>query len=146
MDWGWLWDFDLCMDFYQDQELKANWSIPNSRKGCVQYMAFAPTSKGDLQAGRRRGQSQGWEGGTGKGHGWGPHAALHKASLAHGIFPMPMGILWFLLLGSRDPFWDGVWLDGRLKAQPQDVQGLKQLSCSTDPTWSPPNCFWLVSF
>lgn len=24
IDRGWLWDFDLRMDFYQDQELKAN--------------------------------------------------------------------------------------------------------------------------
>lgn len=75
----------------------------------------------------------GWEGGTGKGHGWGPHAALHKASLANGIFPMPMESLWFLLLGSRDPFWDGIWPEEHLKAQAHGVQGFEAAELQHGP-------------
>lgn len=91
-------------------------------------MAFAPTSKGDLRAGRRGGSSftakvrtgSGWEGGAGQGDSWGRHAALHKASLVNGFFPMRTEILWFRLLVSRqrarvwasggdDPLWDWIW-------------------------------------
>lgn len=103
-------------------------------------MAFAPTSKGDLRAGRRGGSSftakvrtgSGWEGGAGQGDSWGRHAALHKASLVNGFFPMRTEILWFRLLVSRqrarvwasggdDPLWDWIWPERHQKAQPQDL-------------------------